>query len=375
MPPRLFLLCLALSFLQALFLGILYSGWATLDFDSAGTGAGVNERAKLIGPGCKTEPDVSMIIPLHRDGPRFRRCLDHHRVLSPKATYEIIVVSDRAVVNLPKDVVYVSTGSASDTSPALKRDIGGKLARGRVFAYIDDDAYASPDWIDQAVDALASSDVHAVGGPGVTPPGRPWRERLGGAVYESRLGTGPLRHRFVSMNPKRDSDDLPAYNLVVTRSAIEAVGGWDSSFYGGEDTKLCLKLRDHGYRLRYIPSMVVFHHRRPVLRSHLRQIGNVGLHRGFFVKRYPPTSRRLVYFLPAVGTIAALPGIALVLRSLARAPLRVFKVIVMSWLFLALCAVRKAGVSALLFPGVLVAHHMSYGWNFIRGLIRRDLVR
>ena len=45
----------------------------------------------------------------------------------------------------------------------------------------------------------------------------------------------------------RTVDDYPAYNLFVRREALEHVGGWGTTFYGGEDTVLCLKLAEAGW--------------------------------------------------------------------------------------------------------------------------------
>lgn len=327
----------------------------------------------LISASDPTPPLVSIIIPLHRDGECFRRCLAHYWNLSPETPFEVVVVTDGDVQPLPERVVHVRTGSPTDTSPAVKRDIGAKAARGSVFAYIDDDAYPSATWLHDALEAMKETGAAAIGGPGITPPDSGWRERLGGAVYESRVGTGPLRHRFLALQPHRVVDDVPAYNFVVQREAVEAVGGWNSTFYGGEDTKICLSLIKEGYRLVYSPNALVYHYRRPVLRAHLRQVANVGRHRGFFVRRYPATSRRAVYFLPSLGVIGIVPVLAATLFVAARSPGRLLALMFVAWSGLTLPALGRAGLSAPLFPPVLLLHHAAYGFNFVRGLLGKDL--
>jgi len=322
-----------------------------------------------------TPPRVSIIIPLHRDGEQFRKCLAQYWHMSSLATFEIVIVTDGSVEGLPDEVLHVQTGSPVDTSPAVKRDCGAKFARGVIFAYIDDDAYPSPLWLDAALETLQHTGAAGVGGPGITPPDSGWRERLGGAVYESRIGTGPLRHRFLALHPHRPMDDVPAYNFVVQRTAIEAVGGWDSTFYGGEDTKICLSLIKAGYRLVYSPRVIVYHYRRPVLQAHLRQIANIGRHRGFFVRRYPETSLRAVYFLPSLGVAAILPSLVIGALYAYRAPYRLLALIIFTWSALALPAAGRAGLSASLFPPVLVLHHAAYGINFVKGLLGKNLTR
>jgi GT2 family glycosyltransferase len=318
-------------------------------------------------------PDVSVIIPLHRDGPRFRGCLGRLLQLKCRVRFQVIVIADELPASLPPGVVGLATGSPVDTSPALKRDKAMSLARAPILAFLDDDAYPAEGWLDRALVILKDERVAGVGGPGLTPPDSTWRERLGGAVYESRLGSGPLRFRFVPTPPRRAVDDLPAYNLVLRRQALEDVGGWRSDFYGGEDTKLCLELTQVGHRVVYDPGVCVYHYRRPIMRAHLRQVGNVGRHRGYFVRRYARTSRRVVYFLPAL-LVVLLPAItvALVVAGL-RWPSHALWLASVAWAFLSGSALRRAGFASLAFPLVLLTHHVTYGLNFIRGLLGPEL--
>lgn len=331
-----------------------------------------SDAGPVHGPRTQRQPLVSVIMPLHRDGPRFRFCLDRCLRMQSAVPYEVVVVADTLPSDLPREVRAVSTGSPVDTSPAVKRDVAERAANGSILAFIDDDAYPGKGWLDRAAKSLADPTVHGVGGPGLTPPGSSWRERLGGAVYESRAGSGPLRHRFVSEPPARDADDLPAYNFVVRRDALRAAGGWASTFYGGEDTKLCLALVEAGFRLRYDPKVRVYHFRRPVLLPHLRQVGNVGRHRGYFVRRYPETSRKLVYFLPALAAVAAAAGGPALVAVMPASPF-LWALASTAWTGVAAAWWKRIGLASVVFPPVLLLHHLSYGLNFLRGLLGRPL--
>ena len=318
-------------------------------------------------------PRVSVIIPLHRDNPGFRACVAGCLALD-YPQLEIIVVSDMSVA-LPAGVKSVLTGADHDTGPGEKRDIGMHAGDGDYFAFIDDDAVPRPDWLNSAVRIFEDGTIGAVAGPGVTPPASGWAERAGGAFYESWLGSGPYRYRF-RQGRRRDVDDYPAYNLIVRRSAAEHVNGWGTGFYGGEDTVICLALVEAGWRIVYDPSVVVFHQRRPVLRKHLAQVGNVGRHRGYFVKAYPKTSLRPSYFLPTLGT-AVLSGlvIAAMFSGKARAGLGVaLGAYVAGGAVLGLVERDEPSI-ALALPGVALASHVTYGVQFVRGLLTRQLER
>jgi cellulose synthase/poly-beta-1,6-N-acetylglucosamine synthase-like glycosyltransferase len=314
-----------------------------------------------------------VIIPLHRDNPGFRACLAGCLALEYPRT-EVIVVSDEPVA-LPADVKSVLTGADHDTGPGEKRDIGMHAATGDYFAFIDDDAVPRADWLTKAVAIFDDEAIGAVAGPGVTPTGSGWAERAGGAFYESWLGSGPYRYRF-RPGRRRDVDDYPAYNLIVRRSAAEHVNGWGTGFYGGEDTVICLALVEAGWRIVYDPEVVVSHRRRPVLSKHLAQVGNVGRHRGYFVKAYPQTSLRPSYFLPTLGTVA-LAGLTLaaVFNGRARVGLGVAAAAYLVGGVVLGLAERDGPSIALALPGVALASHVTYGIQFVRGLLTRQLER
>jgi glycosyltransferase involved in cell wall biosynthesis len=316
---------------------------------------------------------VSVIVPLHRRGPAFERCLAGI-VREAGGQHEILVVSDADPGPLPTGVAALRTDAARDTSPAEKRDVAVGVAQGEVCAFIDDDAYPAAGWIERALARLDDPAVAGVGGPGLTPPDSGWRERASGAFYESRLGSGSLRFRFLPVGGARDLDDLPAYNLFVRTDALRAIGGWGSRLYGGEDTKVCLALVRAGYRLVYDPAVVVHHHRRPIFGPHLRQVGNVGRHRGYFARTLPETSRRPVYFAPTVATAAAAAGILPLVRS--RRLRRAGAVAVAgAWVGIAADALYEGkGVAvAAVLPAVIAASPGAYGLQFARGFVTRSI--
>ena len=315
-------------------------------------------------------PRCSIVVPLHRDGPRFRYALQRCVEVAAGASAQIIVVSDHEIGALPPEVVRVMTGCVGDTPPGVKRDRALRVADGDLVAFIDDDAYPDEGWLINAFAVLEDKSISGVGGPGLTPDLSTWRERLGGAVYESWLGSGPLRHRFRATGVRRSMGEIPAFNFVVRRKDLIEVGGWGSSFYGGEDTKLCEELTRRGKRLVYEPDMVVYHYRRAMFRPHMRQVANIGRHRGFFFRTNPLTSRRIIFLLPSTVVVGVL---GLALWGTVWRPALTLSALGMGWAMLTLSGWRRCGASAVLFPLALGAHHLSYGWNFIRGLLTRQL--
>lgn len=312
---------------------------------------------------------AAVIVALHRMTPEAKQCLDSILALADQRA-ELIVACDGRPSGLPEGIHVVETGSPTDTSPAEKRDAALAHTSAPICAFIDDDAYPAPDWLDQALGRFASNpELQALGGPGITPPNSSFAKRLAGAFYESRLGSGGLRHRFVRSYPARSVEDWPAYNFFVRTAALRSVGGWASNYYGGEDTKLCLALRDAGHSIRYDPDVVVYHHRRPVFRPLMRQVGNVGRRRGSFVRLYPGTSRRAIYFAPTVALLTA--PVACLAAVRAAPPGRLAASAGLAWSAISALAYHdgaRADESVAL-PAALAAGHGAYGWQFLRGLL------
>ena len=258
----------------------------------------------------------SIIIPFKTWSGDLNECLDHIRQLTFKG-FEVILLPDdpvtvpEAFANLP--LLVLPTG---EVNPAIKRDLGAQKAKGEFLAFIDDDAYPQSDWLDVANNAFrARNAVGAIGGPAITPQSDPFWARVSGAVFLSPA-SGGNPERYIPCPPSHTVDDWPSVNLIVRKELFWQVGGFDSQYWPGEDTLFCMKLVEiTGTRIDYIPNLIVWHHRRAGLPKHLRQVGNYGLHRGFFAKRYPKTSCRLKYFIPALWVGFVVIGLILTMFS------------------------------------------------------------
>jgi glycosyltransferase involved in cell wall biosynthesis len=320
-------------------------------------------------------PFISIIIPLYVINDRFFKDLNKFSDLQ-YSKYEVLVICDKKIdlPNIPK-LKLILTGR-KQTGPAEKRDIALKYAKGSICGFIDDDAYPDPRWIKTAVrHFVRNRDIIAVGGPGVTPPDDGRMAQLGGLVYTSAYTSGQLKLRFIPVGERtREVEDWPAYNLFIRTSIMKKVGGWGSTFYGGEDTFICLKMLKLG-RMIYDPKVVVYHHRRPLFSPHLKQIFNVGVHRGYFFKRYPETSRQLIYLLPTALTFGFCMGLVL---SFFNAVILGFYLLSFGIFFgIALSSVlnRKDPLGTIVASFGILLTHMAYGTGFIKGLLLDELKR
>ena len=252
-------------------------------------------------PPLERNPLVSVVIAC----PNWSWMLDECLSAMDRQTYqhfEVIVLPDAPQsVPLRSGVSVIPTGKVR---PAEKRNLGIGAAKGDIVAFIDDDAYPDEHWLENAVKYFGEPTIAALGGPGVTPPGDGFWAKCGGRVYENLFVSGNYRYRYIGGRVRRDIDDYPSCNLFVRRDVLNAIGGYRTDFWPGEDTLLCEDIvRKAKRRIVYDPWTLVYHHRRSLFAAHLRQLGRYGFHRGYFVKRFPATSCRLSYFIPTLFVI------------------------------------------------------------------------
>lgn len=314
---------------------------------------------------------VSIIIPVKEINDYIRESMPYFLALD-YANYEILIFPDEPSPEQFQKTKIIASGKVG---PAEKRDLSIQYATGEIFAFIDDDAYPRKDWLKNAVNALDPVDVGAVGGPAVTVESDGIMCRAGGKVYESFLCSGKYTYRYVQ-GVAHDDDDIPSVNLIVKRDVFEAVGGYDSNFYPGEDTKLCLDItRKAKKRLLYCPDVLVYHHRRPLFRSHLKQATNYAKHRGYFAKVLPETSLRIQYFVPTLFMMGVFLGpiISIFIPFLWW----IYLGVLLFYFVLAGFSVKNTGnfkIFILAVCGIFLTH-LGYGICFLQGLFSKKLIR
>lgn len=331
-----------------------------------------------------SDPFVSIIIPTEEITDYIRESIEHINKQSYR-NFEILIFSSKENSEEFENTRIVIDPSLAG-KPAEKRDQALEYAKGEILAFIDDDAYPSQGWLAHAVVYFDDPKAAAVGGPGVTPPSDSLLQKASGWVSATWLGGGPeASYRFTPQR-KREVDDYPSMNLLVRKSDFKAVGGFDSHYWPGEDTKLCLDFtKKLGKKIIYDPHVLVFHHRRPLFIPHLKQNGRYGLHRGHFARILPETSRRVGYFIPSLFTLGFFlgPFLVLVTRpfhiSFAQLLYSLYLISINVYLFLLFLTTLSVAIRSrdirlglLMIPGIFLTH-IWYGIQFVRGFLSPKL--
>jgi len=314
---------------------------------------------------------VSIIIPVKEINDYIRESLPYIEALDyDKSKIEVIVLPDNDAKIEGKFSFDLKIVPTTHIYPGEKRDRGIKLSKGEIVAFIDDDVFPMKQWLKKAVEIFESSDtIAAVGGPAVTPENDSLMRKVSGDIYASFMGGGSYRYRYIPEHA-RYVDDYPSCNLLVRRDVLDKIGGFNTEFWPGEDTVICLKIvRDHKMKIAYDPDVFVYHHRRDFPSGHIKQVKSYALHRGYFVKKFPETSFRLAYFIPTFFTLYIFSFIIPLLfarqfLALWSLPLALYGIL----LLIDGIKIKDIKLASVVLPGIFV-NHIIYGIYFIKGLL------
>ena len=195
--------------------------------------------------------------------------------------FEVIVVNgpstDETSIVLQPFINKIKIIPCNVRNLSVSRNLGIEAASGDVVAFIDDDAIADPNWVQ---DLLAGYDQDDVGG-------------VGGLVYDH---TGMrLQYHYSACDRKGDTDFticppfdkynisgaekflyLQGTNCSFRRQCLEAIGGFDEEFeYYLDEVDVCMRIVDLGYKMKPTDNAIVHH---KYMKSFLRNEKRVVLH-------------------------------------------------------------------------------------------------
>lgn len=181
--------------------------------------------------------------------------------------FEVVVVNgpstDTTDEVLAEFAGRIKVGHCPERNLSTSRNVGIALAAGDVVAFIDDDAYPDPDWLDRLTEGYDSAEVAGVGGPVWDHTGAALQARYSIAT---RFGTARIDNGDVNPTPffngphAREFLYLIGTNSSYRREHLTAIGGFDEEFeYYLDETDVCRRLLDRGLLVRALDSGFVYH--------------------------------------------------------------------------------------------------------------------
>lgn len=349
----------------------------------------------------ENSPQVSVVIPVRAVNSYLRQTLmELGRLFGGNPDLEVLVFPDAVVSDADAreffGVKFIPTGPIG---PSEKRNLALRHARGEIFAFLDDDSFPrDADWLRVSLELfrngyhdsrleVAPEDLAGVCGPTLTPANDGFLQKVTGLVYWSYLGSagsGTYRNRVL---PPQLTADYQSANLMVRRRDLEAVGGFDVEHWPGEDTKLCMDLTAKlGKKILYHPKILVFHHRRPAVVPHLKQISRYAMRSGNFARLFPESRWQLGFLAPAIFVWGLVLGLVAsffspVLRSIYLFSVGLYTLALILTaldIFFRSYEAKRVGLVprlglALLTPVVIFLTHVLYGVLFQWGFAQEQL--
>lgn len=155
-----------------------------------------------------------------------------------------------------------------EATPGLSnaRNVAMRAAKSPIVAYLDDDAIADPDWLNQIVSAFDKFGAStAVVGGRIDPI---WEVPRPAWLPDALLGTLSVVNWGGSARIALPGEWVAGANISFRVSALEEVGGFDvalgrtgngGSLMSNEESAVIEKLRTRGYELVYAPAARVDH--------------------------------------------------------------------------------------------------------------------
>ena len=214
------------------------------------------------------KPVVSIIIPVYNKFDLTYECIKSIQEHGARIPYEIIVVDDCSRDETILAGFAFTGGVRLVRNPANLSFIrtcnrGFSVARGEYVVFLNNDTQVKARWLDELYETLSRDDkIGVVGSKLLYPDGR--LQECGGIIW--RMGDGwnwgrdqdPEDPRFCYM---RDTDYVSGAALMIKASLFKQLGKFDEYYCPlyYEDTDLCFKVRQLGYRTVVQPASEVIH--------------------------------------------------------------------------------------------------------------------
>lgn len=226
-------------------------------------------------------PSISVVVCAYNAESTIDECLRHASALD-YPDLELIVVddgSDDATADIARRHPRARLLQIGRQGLSAARNEGFRAARGEVVAYLDSDAYPTPEWPWYLALGFDSRTVGGVGGPNVPPTGG-----TPGAECVARAAGGPVH---VLLTDDR-AEHVPGCNMAFWKKVLAEVDGFDPIYRAaGDDVDLCWKVLDRGWEIGFHPAALVWHHRRSGLVPYLRQQRGYGRAEALVEARHP----------------------------------------------------------------------------------------
>ena len=308
----------------------------------------------------KMARSVSVVIPTKNHAELLEKCLSSLANQNFK-DFEVIAVDGHSTDATPEvakkygsKLVYEDFGTRGGAC-----NVGAEQARGEILVFTDDDCTFPADWLEKINAAFSvDEDLAVLGGDDIID------EREAGYFERTLFQIDKSKG-----TPKQPQKRLRGCNVAYKKSIFLRETGFNPKLKGIEETEFHHRLAKKNYKMRFDPSLYVYHKRRPGFKALFRRMFSNGMARVQLV-RY---NRELLSSMDVIPPIALAFTVAMLFLS-------IFDLVYL-WLWLGIVIVYFAAKSVFiaarakgfgylpLLPFVLAVRELSFGIGILRGMI------
>jgi GT2 family glycosyltransferase len=200
------------------------------------------------------KPTVSVIVPVHKDGDAFRRCILHLSQAIPQPE-EILIISDGAgesIDRLEQETGFRCLKNPSGNGPARARNYGASCATGDLLYFVDSDVIIQADSIGRLREAFTeNASLAALIGSYDDAPAEP--------NFLSQYKN--LIHHYVHQHSNEETSTFWGACGAIRREVFLELGGFDENYRRPciEDIEFGYRLKSRGYKIHLLKTLQCKH--------------------------------------------------------------------------------------------------------------------
>lgn len=223
----------------------------------------------------RREPALAVVLVNYNDRAHLLEALAAVGAGAPDPDREIVVVDNASTDGSAELAAERYPGvriirNAANLGFSKANNIGLRATRGRHVLFMNTDAAPDPGCLETLLLVMAADASIGATGPALRLPSGAWqvswgrRPTFGSELLAKALGNRIRARRLVRLRKgpaaARETDWISGAFLLTKREAVAAAGGFDEGFFlYFEDIDLCLRLKERGGRVVFVPGAAGIH--------------------------------------------------------------------------------------------------------------------
>jgi len=224
------------------------------------------------------EPTVSVVIPARNAEDTLENCLRSLSELDYPEDKVEVIIADGLSTDRTQEIAQ-GYGATVIANPRIRvvsgRNVGFEAAQGELIAFSDADCVMDKNWLKNSIKYFDDKRVAGLGGPNLIPQSESAFGKAAGLLFDYAFSFGggaPTR-----VYDKVIESRAHGSNAVYRASVLRRVMPIDEDMFEGEDVVMNQKITRLGYKLLYVPDVIVHHYRRATPKKWWSQMYRYGL--------------------------------------------------------------------------------------------------